>query len=101
MIIRRVGVWSVARMAAAINAAIGVLAGLVLAAISILSAGIASMARDSGEQMPPFFGALFGVGAIVLLPIFYGVMGLVFGALGAAIYNLVAGAVGGIEVETQ
>jgi hypothetical protein len=29
----------------------------------------------------------------------YGVMGLVGGAVGAALYNLVAGWIGGIEVE--
>lgn len=40
-----------------------------------------------------------GVGAVVLLPIVYGVPGLVFGAIVSALYNAVAGLVGGIEVE--
>lgn len=44
-------------------------------------------------------GLLFGAGAIVVLPIFYGVLGFVFAGIGAAIYNLVAGWVGGIEID--
>jgi hypothetical protein len=44
---------------------------------------------------------MFGVGAIIFLPLFYGVLGLIGGALGAALYNLFAGLFGGIELETQ
>jgi len=44
---------------------------------------------------------MFGVGAIIFLPIFYGVLGLVAGAIGAALYNLFAGMLGGIELETE
>ena len=43
------------------------------------------------------FGTLFALG----MPVMYGVMGLVGGAIGAALYNLVAGWVGGIEVEFE
>lgn len=46
-------------------------------------------------------GTVFGVGAIILFPILYGVMGLIFGAVSAALYNLFAGIVGGIELETR
>ena len=41
---------------------------------------------------------LFGVGAIVLLPLFYGLMGFIGGALGAFFFNLAARAFGGIEM---
>ena len=41
----------------------------------------------------------FGVGLAVFLPILYGVGAFVFTAIGCFIYNLVAGWVGGIEVE--
>jgi len=44
---------------------------------------------------------MFGMGAIVFLPIFYGVMGIVMGALTAVLYNLFAGLVGGIELDIQ
>ena len=41
----------------------------------------------------------FGVGFALVVPILYGVAGFVFTAIGCALYNLVAGWVGGIEVE--
>jgi hypothetical protein len=44
---------------------------------------------------------MFGVGAIILLPVCYGLLGLVSGAVGAALYNLFAGVFGGVEVDVQ
>ena len=44
-------------------------------------------------------GAGFGIGFAVLLPVLYGVFGFICIAIGCAIYNVVAGMVGGIEVE--
>ena len=41
----------------------------------------------------------FGAGFALALPIIYGVLGFIFTAIGCAIYNFVAGLVGGIEVE--
>lgn len=38
---------------------------------------------------------------VIFLPIMYGVIGFVAGAIGAAVYNLVAGFVGGIEIEVE
>jgi len=37
----------------------------------------------------------------LLFPIFYGVMGFIFGVISAAIYNLAAHWIGGIEVEVE
>jgi hypothetical protein len=44
---------------------------------------------------------LFGVGAIIILPIFYGALTFVFALIGAALYNAVAGWVGGVEMDLQ
>jgi len=41
----------------------------------------------------------FGAGLALALPIIYGACGFVFTAIGCAIYNFVAGLVGGVEVE--
>jgi hypothetical protein len=43
----------------------------------------------------------FGMIFAVAMPVMYGVMGVVGGAVGAVLYNLVAGWVGGIEVELE
>jgi hypothetical protein len=44
---------------------------------------------------------IFGVGAIVLFPVFYGVLGFIMAAIMAGLYNLFAGLVGGIELDLQ
>jgi hypothetical protein len=97
MIVRRFGVWSVARMYGTLSAVGGLLAGLLLAAMTLVGAGLAG--RD--EEVPAFIGTALGVGAVIFLPIFYGVLGLVVGAIGAAVYNLFAGIVGGVEIDVQ
>ena len=43
----------------------------------------------------------FGTGVALALPILYGVCGFIFTAIACAIYNFVAGFVGGIEVELE
>jgi hypothetical protein len=102
MIVRRVGVWSVAKLYAVMAAAGGLIAGILFALLSTLGglAGAASSEGGSGA-LAGGLGALFGVGAIIFLPIMYGVLGLAAGAIGAALYNLFAGIIGGIEVELQ
>jgi hypothetical protein len=42
---------------------------------------------------------MFGMG--ILMPVIYGVMGFIGGVIGAAVYNLVARWIGGIEVEVE
>jgi hypothetical protein len=54
-----------------------------------------------GMFAPEGQGGMFGTLFAVAMPIMYGVFGVVGGAIGAALYNLVAGWVGGIEVELQ
>ena len=42
---------------------------------------------------------MFGMG--ILMPVIYGVMGFILGVIGAAVYNLVARWIGGIELEVE
>jgi hypothetical protein len=78
----------------------GLLIGLIFALISMVGAGVAS-AMQSNDMASRGFGAMFGIGAIILFPILYGVIGLCVGAIGAALYNVFAGLVGGVEFETR
>jgi hypothetical protein len=68
-----------------------------LISLLALAGGMAGLARD--EPGGAFVGMMFGVGAIIVLPIFYGLLGAVVTAISALLYNLVAGMVGGIEVD--
>jgi hypothetical protein len=47
------------------------------------------------------FAGVMGIAALIFLPIMYGVIGFIAGAIGGAMYNLVAGVVGGIEIEVE
>ena len=51
------------------------------------------------EAFAPEGTAGFGTMFAIMMPVMYAVIGLVSGLVGAALYNLVAGWVGGIEVE--
>ncbi len=42
-----------------------------------------------------------GIFALILFPILYAIIGFIAGAISAALYNLVAGIVGGIEIDVE
>ena len=44
---------------------------------------------------------VFGLLVMIGIPIFYSIMGFIGGVIGALIYNLFAGLVGGIEIEVE
>ena len=96
MIVKHVGVWSVARMYALITGGIGLIIGICVALVSLIGVSIAGPNSSMPWAMP-----VFGVGAIVLFPILYGVMGLVAGAIGALLYNAAARIGGGVELDVQ
>ncbi len=99
MRLARVGPLSCAKVAAVLYAAIGLIAGAVFSVIGLVGGLAASAVGD--ETSGAFMGVLFGVGAIVLLPLFYGFIGFVAGLLSAAIYNVAASRVGGVELELE
>jgi hypothetical protein len=95
MVIKRIAPLSCAKIAGTLYAVLGLFIGAVVSLIASVG-GFGS--NNSGI---PGMGAMIGVGAIVVAPIFYGCLGF-FGALiGTSLYNLVAGMVGGIELEVQ
>lgn len=92
-IIKSVGVLSVAK----IWGAIYLVLGLLLAPILLLASMFGAM---FGQHANPL-GAIGGVAMAIIVPIFYGGIGFIFGAIGAALYNLMAKLLGGIEVEVE
>ncbi len=91
--VKKIGVFSLAKIEAVMGAVIGFIAGIIWAIIGTAFIGFA------GPGMPFGSGLLFGIAAIVLLPILYALIGFIGGALVAFIYNIVAGWIGGIEIE--
>jgi hypothetical protein len=90
--IKRISPLSAATLAGLMYAIIGLVLGLLFTAFSGFLKGPAGTA-------PP--GPFFGPAAIILLPLFYGVIGFVFTWIGAWLYNLLAGKVGGIQIEIE
>lgn len=97
MIIRRVRPLSLGKMLGAIYVTIGLIAGLIISLVSVLGFAIGSVAAP--DQMGNMVGLLFGVGAVVFIPLVYGTLGFLGGLIAAVIYNWVARVVGGIEIE--
>ena len=67
-------------------------------------AGLAGAFAPHSPDQPAAAGAIaagviFGMG--LFMPIFYAIFGFIFGMISAALYNLVARWVGGIEVEVE
>jgi hypothetical protein len=95
MIIKRLGPLSFAKVTGALYGIFGLIAGTIFALIALVGGTV------SGKSGGPLFGALFGVGAIVFIPILYGGLGFLVSLLMAAVYNGVAGLVGGVEIEVE
>ena len=97
MVVRRINPLSIAKVAGLLYAILGLIVG---AFMSLIFGAIGSLGMASHEA-PPMVGMLMGAGSIVMLPIFYGVVGFVASGLGAMIYNGLAGFVGGIEIDVD
>ena len=83
--IRRFGIGQTAKVVGVLY----VIMGLLFLPFLLVAAAFAP--RETG----------FGTGLALGLPIIYGVAGFIFTAVACAIYNFVAGFVGGIEVELE
>jgi hypothetical protein len=95
--VKRLGVLSVAKIQAAVMGVMGLIVGLIYAVILVVT-GIIAVASGTKAGIFMVFGAL---AAVILAPLFYAVIGFVFGALSAWVYNLVAARLGGIEIELE
>ena len=95
MVIKRVGPVSCAKVSALLYALMGLILGAIFSLIALVGGAIGAT-QGSGAM-----GAIMGVGAIVLLPIVYAFIGFVCTLIAAALYNLAAGIMGGIEIEVQ
>jgi len=87
--LKKLGVLSVAKISAVSTAIFGLIAGIFIA---LLGTAIGALAGSAGV------GAGMGVFAIIALPIIYGVLGFISGAVGAFLYNIIAGWIGGVEM---
>jgi hypothetical protein len=94
MVVKHVVPMSVAKVAAVLYAILGLIFGGIISLIAVAGQALAPGTEDAGMM-----GMMFGAAAVVILPIFYACLGFIMSVLMAALYNLVAGWVGGVEVD--
>lgn len=99
--IRKMGVLSVAKlyamMALILSLLISVPYGLIIMVFGVAMLGTGEKAGFAAGGGSILIGLLVMIG----LPIFYSVVAFVSGAIGAFVYNLLAGMVGGVEIEVE
>lgn len=94
MVIERIAPLSLAKVMGAIYAVIGFVVGALFTLLALVGAA----AGGSSDSEMAWMAPLFGIAAIVVFPILYGVIAFVMGLVVSGLYNLIAGRVGGIEV---
>ncbi len=97
MIIRRIGVWSAAKLGAAIGFGIGLVAALIL-----WLASRAGPAAQQGADMtlgfdPSQYGALW----VLAVPVVYAIAAAIGAAINALFFNFGAKLMGGLQIETE
>ena len=95
MVIKRIGVLSLAKFTAVIGAVTGIFYGCMMLFISILAGAMSTF--DSGSNEVAAMGAV----TIVTAPIAMGIGGFVYGAIAAVIFNFVASFIGGIHLGVE
>ncbi|MEE9270433.1 MAG: hypothetical protein V3V49_09250 [Candidatus Krumholzibacteria bacterium] len=99
--LKRIELWSLFKIAFVLYAALGLLMGIMYG-FFILVAGSLQTAF-LGDDFPKFgiLGGLLGIVLVPVIAVFYGAIGSVFVTVGGFIFNLVAGMVGGLRIETN
>ena len=97
MVITRVNALSVAKVAAVLYAGVGLIFGALFSLIGMVGVGTALAGTEGAGLM----SAVFGVGAIIILPILYGIFGFIGSFIFALLFNVAVGITGGIEVDTR
>ena len=92
-VLKSVGVMSVAKILGLLYGCIG----LLFAPLFLLFGLMGSLV---GQGKTPFAG-IFGVVFAVLMPVLYGGMGFVTGAISALLYNVLAKWMGGYELQLE
>lgn len=101
MQVKRVGVFSYAKITSVTMAAFGLIFGVIYGLIFMVVGGalMAGGGRDAGAAGAS--SLVIGLVMMVAIPVFYAILGFLAGALGGLVYNVAARFVGGIELELE
>ena len=94
--VKRVGIWSLVKFAIMMNGFIGLLFGIIVAAIGMTGMIMTDLPIPMEAQNLVGTGAWIAV--IVIFPLIYGILGAILGLIMGFIYNIFAWGVGGIRL---
>lgn len=98
--LKRISVWAAVKISFVLNLIFGFLYGILYSIILLFISSLPMAAM--GEDAPMGFAAFAGIAAIFLpffLAFFFAVIGTIFVAISAALYNLIAKLTGGYVLE--
>ena len=95
MVIKRIGPLSCAKIAGTLYLFLGLVIGATISLVAV-AGGFATDAPEIAGM-----GAIIGVGSIIFFPLMYGCIGFISALIGAWLYNLMAGFVGGLQLDVQ
>src|SRR3954464_10651686 len=102
MMVRRIGVFSLAKIQALLMFVMGIIIGVIYGLIFMLfGAAMSSVAGGSDLVIGGVSSIVVGLLMMIGIPIFYGVLGFIVGTISGFIYNIAAGVVGGIKLELE
>ena len=101
MTIRRFAVLSVAKMYGLLMFIFGLIIGIIYGLFFIVFGAAMSAAGGSNAAMGGASTVVIGIVAMFGIPILYGILGFVMGAIGALIYNALSGIIGGVKFDLE
>jgi hypothetical protein len=101
MTIRRFGVISVAKMYGLLMFIFGLIFGVLYGLFFIIFGAAMSAFGTKDATAGGVSSLVVGILMMIGIPIMYGLIGFIMGAIGALIYNAMAGIIGGVKFELE
>jgi hypothetical protein len=101
MMVKRIGVLSLAKVQGVVMAAVGLIIGLIYGLFFMIFGAVMMSAGGKGSGSAAAGGVVGGLAMMIFIPVFYALLGFALGALSAFIYNVAANAIGGLELELE
>ena len=101
MMIRRFGVISVAKMYALLMFIFGLIAGILYGLFFIIFGAAMTALGGNNNTAGGVSTVVIGIAMMIGIPLMYGVLGFIIGAIGALVYNALSGIIGGVKFELE
>ena len=101
MIVKRVGVLSVAKTQGIIGMVLGLIVGVIYGLMMMVFGAMMMTSDQSGAGGAAAGGFIMGLVFMIAFPILYGIASFLAGAIGSFVYNMAAKFAGGIELELE